>query len=64
MPFGQVFFIKFILYLPEWASGDETYVAPCFNNFLLNLGTPKISHMNNLKKQSHHSHVTKNQKIH
>ena len=23
MSFGQVFFIKFVLYLPEWASGDK-----------------------------------------
>ena len=30
MSFGQVFFIKFILYLPEWASSDKNlYVATC-----------------------------------
>ena len=31
MSFGQVFFIKFVCYLPEWACGDKTYVAvaPC-----------------------------------
>ena len=23
MSFGQVFFITFVLYLPEWASGDK-----------------------------------------
>ena len=28
MSFGQVFFIKFVLYLPECASGDKTNVAP------------------------------------
>ena len=24
MSFGQVFFIKFVCYLPQWASGDKT----------------------------------------
>ena len=24
MSFGQEFLIKFVLYLPEWASGDKT----------------------------------------
>ena len=30
MSFGQVFFIKFVIDLPEWASGDKNYMY-CIN---------------------------------
>ena len=27
MSFGQVFFIKFVLHLPKWASGDKNFCS-------------------------------------
>ena len=45
MSFGQVLFIKFVLYLPEWASGDKNlcstlylsvFIIALYSNIILN----------------------------